>query len=220
MRKFCPKCGKITDNLYENICRDCFLEKLSVMDKLPNEIKLRICKSCGRIVVDKNRFNTIEKAVDKILADFLNKKEIKSASYRINNNKIYVSIKLKIDNVEKSEEKSMNMISRYITCEICSISGSSYYNSTIQLRTKNPDKFLSVIQKKMIELNKNDPFAFISKLDRNKAGYDFYVGSKSSANNIASFFREKYKAKIKISRKLSGNIHGKTKYKDTILIEV
>jgi len=218
MRKFCPKCGKITDNFYDNLCRNCFLENISILDKLPEGIKIRICKFCGRILVDKKYFDTVEKAVDHILASLLDKLEVKSASYRISKNKVYVSIKLKFDDIEKSEEKSISLLLKYITCELCSIKAGRYYNSIIQIRSKNPERIFRGIEKKMHDINKSDPYAFISKIEKIPHGYDIYIGSKSAASRVANYIKSKYNVKIKITRKLSGSISGKKSYKDTILI--
>jgi nonsense-mediated mRNA decay protein 3 len=219
-QKFCPKCGNPIEKFYENICRNCFLSKISLMDKLPDTIKIRQCKRCGRFIVDKKMAETIEQATELTLADLLNQPEVYSANYRIQNNKIHVSIKLKVDDLEKSEEKTLALNLRRINCEHCSMQNDGYYQAIIQLRApeKKFDSLAKELRNYITKLNRKTPSIFISNEERVSNGTDFYISSKSAAASTAKYFSSRHKTKIKITRKLSGTISGKTSYKDTILI--
>lgn len=220
-KKFCPKCGKTVEKFYRNLCKDCFLKKFSIVD-LPSKIVVRECKECGNFYLDNQIANSIEEAVDIVLSELLKKPEIHSATYRIENGKIHVTLNLKIDDLEKEEKKDINLILKNITCNSCSKKAIGYYQSIIQLRA--PEKLLEIAldeMKTQIDgMRKYDELAFISKIERKKEWIDVYVGSKSTANQLAKNLKIKYRAKIKISRKLIGSISGKRVYRDTILISI
>jgi len=220
-KKFCPKCGKEVEELYRNLCKDCFLSKISMIEKIPNRIVVGRCKVCSKIYTRDKEFNSIEGAVGSALSKTLKQKEITDAHYRIENNKIHVTITLEVEALEKQEEKTINLVVKSITCKQCSMKSVGYYQAIIQIRA--PEKLLDSIQQeieKQINSSKSDKLAFISKIQQTKNGFDVYLGSKQIANRIARDLKEKFKANIKISRKLSGTISGKTVSRDTILVSI
>ncbi|MEM5772711.1 MAG: NMD3-related protein, partial [Candidatus Aenigmatarchaeota archaeon] len=76
------------------------------------------------------------------------------------------------------------------------------------------------IENQINYLSQYDKLSFISKFEETKNGFDVFVGSKNSANQIARILKAKYKAKLKITKKLAGRIKGKKVYRDTILISI
>jgi nonsense-mediated mRNA decay protein 3 len=219
--KFCPKCGRTVDVLYEGLCKDCFKELMSPSE-IPEKLTVGTCKMCGYIYLGEKKFDTVEQAVESFLQEILEQKEIKSATYRIANGNLFVTISMKADDVEKEIEKRIDLVNKAITCRFCNLKKSSFYNATIQLRSPKEmeDKLLSDIERKMQELSRDDNYAFISGTEKLKEGIDLLVGSKDAAGEVAKFMKNKYNAKIKISRKLSGLMQGKKVYRDTILISI
>lgn len=220
--KFCPKCGKSAEKFYDNLCRDCFLGKVSVIEKLPDKVSVKICKSCGKFFMDDKGADSLYKALDIALKDILERPEIASASYRVVGSKLHVNIVLKIQDAQKSEEKIMLLYTKNVICNLCSLKTSSYYRAIIQLRSsdKMADKVLREIEKRISSMGRRDKFAFISKIEKTTGGYDVYVGSKAAVNQVAKEMRDKYDATTKISSKASGFIKGKTTYKNTVLISI
>lgn len=220
-KKFCPKCGREVEKLYDGLCRDCFLEKTSRLE-IPFKIVVKQCRSCGKFYFNHSSAATVEGAVDGILLKILEKPEIESANYRIEGDKIHVTLDLKYKDLKKSEERMVLLTLKKITCESCSKKAVGYYQSIIQLRV--PEKLMgpivSDIEEQIENLKKYDELAFVSKVERRKEGTDIYIGSKSAANNIAKTIKIKFGAEIKISSKLSGSISGRKVYRDTILISI
>lgn len=219
--KFCPKCGKKAETLHEGLCESCFLSKFSVAEKIPGKIVIRECKSCGRFFF-KNYSGLREDVIEKILQDFLKKEELVSISYRISDNKLHLSLLLKINGLEKREEKTLDLIAKRIICQACSMKASGYFQAILQVRA--PLELLREIKEEIESqidyLNQYDELAFISKAEEIGSGLNFFIGSKKSANQIARSLKTKYRAKMKITRKLAGRIKGKKVYRDTILISI
>jgi nonsense-mediated mRNA decay protein 3 len=221
MRKFCPRCGKETEKFYDKVCKDCFLLNFSVIKKLPDKILVKKCRSCNKYIHDKP-VSSIDEFLDFYFSELLKQKEVKNVFYEIQDDKVAVYIKIRVDDAEKTEQKVLSLIPKTILCKFCNMKFSGYFQSILQIRA--PEKLLSLLQNEIenqIEFfNKFDELAFISKIERIKSGFDVYVGSKLAATQIAKKLKSKYKAKIKVSRKLSGSIRGKKVYRDTILITI
>jgi NMD protein affecting ribosome stability and mRNA decay len=47
--KFCPKCGKKTDELFDSLCQACFTKGIKLIDteKLAIPIRVNVCEICG-----------------------------------------------------------------------------------------------------------------------------------------------------------------------------
>ena len=210
------------ENFYGNLCKDCFLLKVSFAKKLPDKIIVRRCKSCEKIFVGKKTANTVENAIDIILADLLKQPEVHSATYRVANSKVHINLTLKVNDLKKTEEKISNLIVKNIFCQYCHMKSTGYYQSILQVRA--PSNLINAIMDEIgnqIEfLNQYDNLAFISKIDRNPKGIDIYIGSKRAAVQISKYLKNKFKASIKVSRKLSGYISGKKVYRDTLLVSI
>ncbi len=215
--KFCPKCGKETEKFYDNLCKDCFLQKIEIPD-LPEKIVIRQCKICGKFYGDERGEPVLESAVDKVLKKSLNEKEIQSATYRIDKNKIYSEITLEVSGLRKSIELDFDLVEKVTICKFCSQKLSGYFNVILQIRGGQTEKILEEIKTEMERLNKKDELAFISKIEKVKNGVDIYIGSKSAAHKVVNFLKIKYKVTTKISRKQYGIKEGKKVYRDTILI--
>jgi|YelNatPaOPRAMG01_1025707.scaffolds.fasta_scaffold04552_13 nonsense-mediated mRNA decay protein 3 len=219
--KFCPKCGKKTEKFYEGLCEDCYLSKFSLSKKLPDKIIIKQCKFCGKFFLG-NHSGSIEDLIEIFLQDFLKEGELTSISYRIAENKVFLTLNLKINDLKKTEEKEVDLIIKKIICQACAMKESGYFQAIIQVRA--PENLLSEIKKEIDDqinyLNQYDNLAFISNFQEVKNGFDVFIGSKASAQQIARTLKLKYKAKIKITRKIAGKLKGKKIYRDTILISI
>lgn len=216
--KFCPKCGRQTDKFYDSLCKDCFLQKIKLLD-LPEKITIRHCKICGKFFgTDKSEL-ILELAINDALSKLLTQKNIQSASYRIEGNKIYSEVVVESDGLRKAFDLDFNLIEKATICKFCSMKLSGYFNTIIQIRNGDKaKKILEEINSEIAKLNKKDEFAFISKIENLKNGVDVYIGSKSAANKVVNFLKTKHKFKTKITRRQHGQQEGKNVYRDTILI--
>lgn len=220
--KFCPKCGKETQDLHSGLCEDCFLGKTGMTDKLPAKISLGTCKMCGHLFAGTGRFDEEEEAVEHVLKKTLKQKEIETADYRIDGNVLHLTVDLLVDGLEKKVETDIPLSRKAITCNMCSLQKASYFNVTMQVRVPKEieDEVVGEIKDEMLRLNKRDRYAFVSGVQELKEGVDLFIGSKDAANRVARMAQERYGASIKKSRKLYGLIEGKKSYRDTILVSV
>ncbi len=219
-KKFCPKCGRETDKFYDNLCKNCFLEKISISKKLPDKIVARICKSCNKIHIESYSDYEIENAFEKFLAKTLKKENVKIIKYDIIGNKAIVNLESEIKGLKKSEEKQISLILKKFLCKFCNLKGGKYFRAILQIRAdkEKVEKTLTEIENLIKKINREDNFAFISALDRREEGIDIYLGSKSAADRMARYLKDKYNVKVKISRTLFAVKTGKKVYRDTLLV--
>jgi nonsense-mediated mRNA decay protein 3 len=220
-KKFCPKCGKEVEKLYGKLCRDCFLGSIAEL-KIPSKIVVKECKDCGRIYFDDSYTDTVEESIDKILSKILEKPQIESASYRVEGDRIHVTLNLQYGDLKKSEERTILLLLKKITCKPCSMKNVGYHRSIIQLRVPERlmESIIEDIRGQVENLRKHDKLSFISKIDRKKEGTDIYLGSKSAASHIVKNIKNQFKAKIKVTAKQAGFVNGRKVYRDTILISI
>ncbi len=215
---FCPKCGKTANKLHAGLCEECFLEKFDFASKLPNKLIIPECRECGRFYISGKGFFKLDDAIGYFLKG-IKDKEIYSVTYRISNDKLYVTIYSKLGELNKREEKIMEFKQPKVVCKICNMKFSGYFNAILQVRGNfNRDKILKEIESNVEKLNKEDKMAFVSRTSRKKEGLDLQFGSKSTANKIARALKARYNAKIKLSSTLYGMKEGKKIYRDTILV--
>lgn len=220
--KFCPVCGRKVEKMYDGLCADDFLKKISFEKSVPERISVKQCKICGRFYVDKYSAATLDGAVNLLLQNILKEKMIRSANYRIEGGKIHITLVIANEDIQKEESFTRELVVKNIVCESCNMQNSRYYNSTLQIRV--PEKILQIIIDDIltqIDLMHNyNIMAFIAKTERKKGGVDFYIGSKDVADQIAKSLKMKYGAEIKKSSKQSGYLSGKKVYRDTILVRI
>ena len=220
--KFCPKCGKDTQDLHSGLCGDCFLEKLNLSDKIPKKISVGTCKMCGKVFIKEGRFDDSDVAIENLLEHTLRQKEIAFANYRVDGQTMFLTVRLDVEGLEKTFELQIPVVRKAITCNMCSLQKASYFNVTIQVRAPKgvEERIVSDIHEELRRINKRDVHSFVSGVTKLKEGTDILVGSKSAANKVVRIMRDKYGASLKKSRKLYGLIEGKKSYRDTILVSV
>ncbi|HIQ49640.1 MAG TPA: hypothetical protein EYH56_00430 [Nanoarchaeota archaeon] len=134
MKKFCYKCGKITDDLEDGLCKEC-------KEIITKTVELTICSKCGKIKEGKVWKNkTIENAIkDKL-------------------NAIDIDFEKNIAKTRRGEIKFEVKIKKEI-CIHCSRFASGYYESVLQLRnfsSQDIQRIFSLIKENFrIEENKH-----------------------------------------------------------------
>jgi len=220
--KFCPKCGREAEKLFEGMCTDCYLSKKTTIN-LPAGISVKACKYCGRYFREGKVGGRIAEVIEKDVRDMFEskKRNVKSLVYKIKDGKVHVSVKFDFGGVQKSEEHALDIIEDSFVCQYCSMAETHYYNSIVQIRAPaaKMEKIMQDVRSVMSRL-KADRLAFISQIKPMKYGVDLYIGSKGAATKIAKHMKRRFKAELRCTKKVSGKIKGKTISKDTILIIV
>lgn len=220
--KFCPKCGKDTEEFHGGMCADCFGVKIGLPKDFPKKAVVNECKLCGRFFYKKEGLHSRESGLGAFLSDVLGRDGVRNATYRLQGKMIFLTLDMESDGVEKVFQANVPLVEKMITCESCSLMKARYYNVTLQIRApqKTCDIVLADVERIVKKRSDEDRLAFVAEVQRKKEGIDILIGSKSAAEKVVKYLKSKYKVTTNVSHSLYGPVEGKNKYRDTILVRV
>lgn len=227
MKKFCPKCGKDTEELIENLCLDCH-RSISGKEKLPlpASVKIYICK-CTKVRM-KNQWKSYPTLKDVIKSAILSESKLKAANISITfpkmniaERKITIPITAEINNKGKHSTQQVDAILIPQCCPVCSRKSGGYYESVIQLRgdIKEVKKIQDYIEKRIHKENEKSDAIFITKTENVHNRIDIYLSSLKYAQKLSKHIISKFNiAEHKDSFSDYGIKDGKTLKRTTHLL--
>jgi nonsense-mediated mRNA decay protein 3 len=217
-QKFCPACGKGTDLLLEGLCESCFKKKR--LAKLPEKIKVRICKNCGKVEGTKLK-NLDREVIKKLVKDNLkvngSLKKIGITEMRgVKNLRVEVKLYgLLKDKIEKTETLETQIIIREILCQTCGKVRGGYYEAVIQLRSGEEKTLVKTLKSLEGAINKRGK---VTKIEKMKNGFDIYFTPKKILNRVLKNLTEV--KEMKRSYTLVTKKDGKDLYRNTVLVRL
>lgn len=239
----CYLCGK--EAVVDGLCNSCYDEHHPLIE-VSTPLSIQACKKCGSVKVpggwqkivigNMNAEELAEKQIEIILDQ-----EIKIFTKGVS---LIVEEQNKLDRVThlvvtasgKSHESvpahdehyPVEIRFRYGTCDTCGMMSGGYYEAIVQIRAA--DREISDDEKKNFTMKvtdmtvakyKSDDRAFVTMIDDNKYGIDYYIGSEHLAKEIADEFERQFIAERKENYKLVGEDKtGKKKFRTTILLRL
>ncbi len=196
MRKFCPKCGKDTEELIGKVCKDCQGSATSPKKSiLSPSVKIYLCK-CTKVRF-KNKWNNYPTLKDAIRSAVKNLSKIPKGMQmdiilpegRSLDGKVTLPVKVTLKDAEGLEEESdMDAIIIPMCCPVCSRKFGGYYESIIQLRgndEKNVKEIIAHIEKRTDQQSKKNDSIFITKTEGKSEKIDLYMSSNKFAKKLS-----------------------------------
>ena len=220
--KFCSKCGKKTDELFDSLCKECFIEGVRLIEA--ENLEISVCKSCGGYFKGHDR-TSIEDAVDGFIRRRIRRKfgsdvEVEGVEEEIKEEKgkkraeVFLAVKAVVRGVEIEERGELEVILKTETCERCSKIAGGYHEAIVQIRAKDrvpTEEELAIATKIAYScLRESD---FISKEEALKKGLDIFVSSIKSGRKISKEIVKKLGGSVSESRKLYGRRDGRDVYR-------
>ncbi len=229
--KFCPKCGKKTDELFDSLCRACFTKGIKLIDaeKLAIPIRVNVCEICGgyfkgkgagkertsigEVVTDAIRKEIRERYGHecKVSVEGLVRNGLKGAENRVI---VPLRVKAEIKGVEIEERGEIEVSLKRETCERCSRITGGYYAGIVQIRADDripADEELTMAEE--IAYSGLGDADFISKETKLKEGLDIYVSSMECGRRVSRQIVKKLGGGFSESRKLYGRKDGRNIYR-------
>jgi len=233
-RKFCPRCGKRADELFDSLCKECFLKQTSL--NVPVSVSVGVCGSCGGYFKGKER-TTVEEAVADSVRRAVRKRfgcvcvvEVSEGEAAVGAGAAgtreagtraagagavaFVSVKAELRGVEVEESREVEVIFKNETCERCSRIAGGYYAGIVQIRAEErvpTDEELATAEE--IAYSALGEADFVSKETVLKEGLDFYVSSAESGRRISKQVVKRLGGGFSESRRLYGRRDGKNIYR-------
>jgi nonsense-mediated mRNA decay protein 3 len=229
--KFCPKCGKQTDEFFDSLCKDCFREGIALLAPESLELSVSVCPHCGGYFKGKER-TSIEAVVEDSVRKAIRKKygsetpvEIAGLSVKLAENKrsarVSIAVKAEISGVDIEETGEFTAALKRAICERCSRIAGGYYAAIVQIRAEvriPTDDELAVAENiAHASVGESD---FVSKEQMLKEGLDIYVSSAEYGRRISRAVVKELGGSFSESKKLYGRKDGRDIYRVTFLVRL
>ena len=230
-RKFCPKCGKETDELFDAVCKDCFRQGITLPEPTSLAVSLNVCTHCGSYFKGKER-TSIEVVVEDAVRKAIRKKygpdcvvEIPELRIALSENErtaqVFLTVKTAIQGMDIEEHGEISVMLKREICERCSRIAGGYYAAIVQIRADYrvpTDNELAKAEEIAYSVLGEDDF--VSKEQLLKEGLDVYVSSAEYGHRIARAVVKKFGGSFSESRKLYGRKDGRDVYRVTFLVRL
>ncbi|MCX9014352.1 MAG: NMD3-related protein [Candidatus Methanoperedens sp.] len=235
--QFCPKCGKDTDVLFENVCKECFLKTHKLIG-CPLVIHIKTCPTCGSFFrKGKWAFSNDEtkNVKDSVLDEISIDKKAKNAEIVLTLNKldklmyrVGIEVTAEINGIPITEETETEVRVGREACDACSRIAGGYFEGIVQVRAENrlPTKEeLARSETIARELagryqDKGDRLSFISRVVELDEGIDLYVSSTKLGKQVCNAVIEVFGGKFSESPTLIGQKDGIEIYRVTFALRL
>ncbi|MCD4704056.1 MAG: NMD protein affecting ribosome stability and mRNA decay [Methanosarcinaceae archaeon] len=233
----CPKCGKDTKKLYGNVCKECYLKKLTLL-QLPLVLHLKICATCGAHF-DRGKWKDTTDLDDIIIEKVNNElmvhedaEDIDLYIEPIKKSPYIYNIRVKVDATVYGdpihEEVNTEIRLDREACDICSRIAGGYFEAIVQIRGtgRTPDanekkKCMQITNDVLIQMeNKGDRLAFVSHTIDSKDGIDLYIGSANTGRHLCKTIKTEIGGSFSESPTLFGQKEGKEIYRVTFAMRL
>ncbi len=204
---FCPKCGSEDEELYNGMCRSCFINEAKIVEIL-TDLEVTICAHCNSLLKG-IRWEDTEISEEDLVADVV-MNNLKTLPYvedltvttEIMNIKgtlfeCLVHVKGDVFGTKIVEKHNVTVKINKGVCPDCSKYASGYFESVIQIRAdkrfpsdREIERIDEIIRSKTASLSIKNRMAYISDVNIVKEGIDYYVGSYKAARKLVSAVRD------------------------------
>lgn len=229
LKKFCPRCGKGTDELFDGLCEQCYKDTKEIIS-VPQNIDVIMCKRCGKSI-ERNKWASNE-SIDSMIVRAVNScvrpdnGTLMKVDYKPfvlgGKTTVPVTITAEKEVSEKNIKKSVqaNVVILPQVCDSCSRLSGSYYEAIVQIRgpEEMQGKLLELVKAKVNQYKDSNQYSFITKTVKMKCGTDVYLGSSKAAQKIEQEAKKAYNVSTKITASIHGMKDGKEIIRLTVLL--
>ncbi len=221
LSKFCPACGRETSELYgdsKKLCAECFTDRNNLAD-LPRETEIVKCTVCGRMRKGRNWIEaySIEDQLAETFSDMVEGLEFE-LQYWEEDEEFYVRVHMRDEALEDHGDVKIDWVNEQ--CPDCSRFQGGFYKAKIQLRGENLEEASDFIVDKAAELTNRNRKDFLSNIEQNSHGIDFYLSTEAMNKKILSELRQAFDPEIKRSYELIGEKDGQRVYRNVVSVRL
>ena len=225
----CLECGK-REAKYDGLCEECFLKKTK-FTQIPQHLTITMCPHChavkfGAVWEDIDIDEAIEKTVEKnleILHEFDSyelgieyKKEEKEFRGE-------VRVHIKYKDISTVEIHPVTFVIKFKSCPRCDRYFGNYFEAILQIRNirdYEENEVLDFVEERIRHYGERNRNLFLTRKERKREGWDFYLSDKRDAKKIAREIVQRYGAYLKESPHIVGRRDGKDVYRVTYSVRL
>lgn len=222
--KFCPMCGRETDELYgdeKKLCAECYPEKNDLLD-VPDKVEITVCGVCGRMRKSGEwieAYSMQEQLAEKFSEFSEPDVEMELQFWEDEEGDIQVRVHAFKGEMEDSYDTEVEF--QEDQCQDCAKFQGGFYKVKMQLRGDKPlEPVSNDIVDEAAEATNETRKDFLSNIEDNDHGYDFFLSTERMAKKILTMLRDEYEPEIKRSYELIGEEQGEEVYRNVISVRV
>ena len=241
--RFCYLCGKVTEELVENRCRECYLGGGRFLT-LPERIEAQVCRNChtylkgGRwLPMVEGLEAVIKNAALDVVKENLRLEKVEAPEVRISVEEpkessptVYlvpctVEVGGRVAGLEYSARQEAVVRVVLDLCQDCSRASGKYYEAILQVRGEGAlgreerDKIHALVEEFMAQYARTDRKAFVSKFEALKEGSTSIGSYRWQEGGIGP--QERFGGAVGESPKLTGKDgNGKDVYRVAIVLRL
>lgn len=221
--KFCPMCGKETENLYggeKKLCAECYPEKNDLLD-IPPKVEITVCGVCGRMRKSGEWIEeySIQEQLGAKFAEFAEEDVEMELQFWEEEEQMNVRVHAFRDGIKAEYDTEVDF--KEDQCRECSKFHGGFYKVKIQLRgDEDLEPVSNQIADRAAEATNETRKDFLSNIDQHDHGYDFYLSTERITKKILSMLRENYDPEIKRSYELIGEENGEEVYRNVVSVRM
>ncbi len=225
---FCPRCGNEDEDLYEGVCKSCFINEARIIT-IPSTIELTICAHCSSLLKgikwEDSNLSEEEFVKQAVMANYEIFPYVQNLEVSVEiltvRGSVYECIVHAEGNVIGSrvvEDHRINVKINKGSCPDCSKYASGYFESVIQIRadkrfpsSEELQTIDQILRKRIRSLSVKNRMAYVSDVSVIKEGVDYYIGSYKAARKLANSIKDVMGGVIQESPRLIGRDKSKGK---------
>ncbi len=216
MSSFCYICGKPVKQ--DGLCELHFSKKNPLM-KFPSKLYVEVCGKCGS-AKSGNRWVPFD--LEKFLRGSAEiNGRVDEIKWENKNNFLEITAKgIKPGSDEQTiENYFITLTMNKCTCAVCGMISGGYYQAILQIRGKNIQEALDLVNAVLEKLSEKDRMAF-ARVKKVTGGVDLKVGSRAVTKKLAALLKKKYNAKVTTSYQQITQIQGKEINRSTYSVRI
>ncbi len=230
--KFCPQCGKITDDLIDSLCRECFMGTIQLIEPDAMKVRVSMCRKCGAYFRGGER-TSIEDAVVHIVSREIRRRyRDRLESCRVEVNQIVrdsgrtreivtVTVRAEIRGVTVEQTGEIEVDIKTGTCNRCSRIAGGYYAAIVQIRAQDrypaDEELATAVEIAQASLSGEE---FVTRQQLLKEGLDIYVSSMECGRRISRAIVKRLGGNFTESRRLYGRKDGRNIYRVSFAVRL
>lgn len=224
LSKFCPKCGKETDELYGNekeLCAECYTENHDLLD-IPDVVELHVCSTCGRMRKSGNWIEeyTLQEQLGALFEQFAEEGVDMELQYWEENERMFVRVHAEKGDMRDYYDTELKI--KKDQCKTCSQFHGGFFKVKMQLRGEDVDlgKVSNRIADKAAEVTNDGRKHFLANIEQEANGYDFYFSTEKIAGEVLNMLKNTHDPEVKRSYELIGEDDGQEVYRNIISVRL
>ena len=223
--KFCPMCGKETEQLYgdeKKLCAECYPKKNDLLN-IPDKVKITVCGVCGRMrkAGEWVEAYSMHEQLGEKFSDFA-EDDVEMELQFWEDDEEEIQVRVHAFKGEMKGEYDTKVDFQTVQCQDCSKFEGGFYKVKLQLRGDEPlEPVSNDIVDVAAEATNDTRTDFLSNIDDTDHGFDFFLSTERITKKILSMLRDEYDPDVKRSYELIGEDDGGEEvYRNVVAVRI